>query len=207
MLGPQRKIIKGEFEGLKEGRKPNELDYQKPILEPNGVEAPTVYPVLTEKRWSILRMLQSSGGRSAAELAEQLGVTEQAVAKHLDQLYRQRLISIDPNKGLAKPRMWILTPLGSAYLLFARVDDPGGANNIRYLVASDINGQGNVGNPTPVRGFRPISSNTASGMGMAAVQLDGGPVDIIFDVVDASLFADSHRYMVGYQLDANGWFS
>lgn len=42
---------------------------------------------------------------------------------------------------------------------------------------------------------------------MAAVQLDGGPVDIIFDVVDASPFADSHRYMVGYQLDANGWFS
>lgn len=69
-------------------------------------------PVLTRRRWEIMDALERDGGMSAADISRTLRISEQAVARHLDELCRDELIVVDPNHGLRRPHRWVITSKG-----------------------------------------------------------------------------------------------
>jgi hypothetical protein len=96
--------------------------------------------------------------------------------------------------------------------VFGVIDDPQGLNNLRYVVAWDISGAGaNKGSfaagVSGVRGFRQVPSPTSSDLGMTTVELDGGTVEVIFDVLNANPWGlDEHQYLIGYNANFAGFF-
>jgi len=70
------------------------------------------YPSLSPSRWRALQILGEGHPMSAAELAVRMDITEQAVSKHLDHLYRHGFVIPDPSWGLRRPRRWTLTTNG-----------------------------------------------------------------------------------------------
>jgi len=96
--------------------------------------------------------------------------------------------------------------------VFGVIDDPQGLNNLRYVVAWDISGAGAnkgsfAGGVSGVRGFRQVPSATSSDLGMTIAELDGGNVEVIFDVLNANPWGmDEHQYLIGYNANFAGFF-
>ena len=80
-------------------------------------------PTLTGRKWQILQEIFNHGPSSAARIAESLGLSEQAVSKHLSELFERRLIEVDASHGLRRPRVWVLSIRGKN-LVWAAGSEP-----------------------------------------------------------------------------------
>jgi cytolysin (calcineurin-like family phosphatase) len=91
-------------------------------------------------------------------------------------------------------------------IVFMEVDDPDGENHFRYVVGWNLDRT--TGDPAQWSGMRhcPVDLGTKSAGGGAAIaDLDkNGVPDVVFMVVDDPDGENRFRYVVGWDLDANG---
>jgi DNA-binding MarR family transcriptional regulator len=80
-------------------------------------------PTLTGRKWQILQEILIHGPSSAARLAEAVGLSEQAVSKHLSEMFERNLIELDSSHGLRRPRVWVLSVRGRN-LVWAAESEP-----------------------------------------------------------------------------------
>lgn len=74
------------------------------------------FPVLTSRRWQVLRIIHFREEVDAKEAASTMGISIQAVSNHLSALYSQGLIVPNAAAGLTRPRKWLLTEIGERYI-------------------------------------------------------------------------------------------
>ena len=89
-------------------------------------------------------------------------------------------------------------------LIFMAVDAPSGPNQFRYKVAYNLRADGQPSRVGPTVVAQPVGDQ-ADGGGATLANIDSDPrPDLLLMVYDDPTGANTYRYRVGYNLDANG---